>query len=241
MKKSTPSLESYLKNALSAIPYVSGAKTYSDYVKDKGSSYKSNYASAMQKAALSYKRKLPTYGSTAESLADAGIYGGYADRLNDLAKESYYDDAEAIYGERLAAENELLSGYRKYLESFSKQREALKKNVREQLMKGENINPDSLYSYGIGAGLTEAEAEEIGNSVYKSLRLKVIGDILSRVASLTLDPARAVMLATDKGLNSSDVDLVKKRALEYYSPSNTDSSYLDYLESIGNKNTATFN
>ena len=241
MKKTAPSLEGYLKKALATVPYVSGAKSYSDYIKDTGSSYKSDYSRAMQKAALNYTKRLAGYGATAEGLANAGISGGYAARLDDMAKESYIGEAEALYENKAAAESELLSGYRKYLESFTKQRDTLKKNVREQLMKGEVISPDSLYSYGIGAGLTEAEAKEISDSVYKSLRLKVMGDILSRVASLTLDPERAVMLATDKGLNRSDVDLLRKRALEYYSPSTTDSSYLDYLESIGNKNTSTFN
>ena len=238
MKAAVSSLESYIKNSLGKI---NGAKSYSDYVKEDGGGYKKSYLSGVQKALTGYKQSLSGYGKTAEKLADGGVLSGYAERINDIAKESLLGSIDKLNSEKEAKASRLLTGYTKYLEQYQKQRDSLKQSVTDKLIKEEILNRDALYSYGIGAGLTESEASEVSDRVYGSLRLKVMGDILRQVAALSLDPERAIMLATDKGLDSDDIETVRKRAKEYYSVSYADDDYLDYLESIGNKTTSTFN
>ena len=238
MKTAVSSLESYLKKSLGQ---PSGAKSYSDYVRENGGDYKTSYLSGVKKALTGYKQSLSGYGKTAESLADSGVLGGYAERINDIAKESLSGSLNKLNTEKEAKESQLLAGYSKYLEQYQKQRNNLKQSVTDKLIKEEILNRDALYSYGIGAGLTESEASEVSESVYGALRLKVMGDILRQVAALSLDPERAIMLATDKGLDRDDIETVRERAKEYYSVSYADDDYLNYLESIGNKTTSTFN
>ena len=238
MKTKTFSLESYLKKNMS-VP--TGAKSYQEYVRTNGGGFKDSYLAGVSKALTNRKKSLSGYGSVAESLASDGLNGGYAERINDIAEEKLSERLDALTLERQQRESQLLTGYSKYLDGIKKKRESLKNSVAKKLIEGGVLNPDAAYSYGIGMGLTESEADEVKKGVYDTLRLKVMSDILKEVAALNLDPDRAVMVATDKGLNSQDVEIVKKRAKEYYSVSGFDSSYLDYLESIGNKTTSTFN
>ena len=232
------SLESYVKNSLGSVP---GAKSYERYVKENGGDYKKSYFKGVGNALKKYRSKLSGYGSLAENIAADGLTGGYSERVNRLAREELDGNLDYLGEQKDAKESQLLTGYSKYLESVKKQREALKQNIANRLIGEEILNSEALYSYGIGAGLTESEATEVRDSVYNALRLKIMGEILSQVAALNLDPERAILLATDRGLNTEDVNTVRKKALEYYSPTYADDAYLDYLESIGNKNTSTFN
>lgn len=240
MKKKATSLKSYLEDHLSSLSSsVPGAKSFTEYVKQINPTYRKKYSSGFNQAALGYKKGLSGYGSNAELLSDRGINGGYAERLNDISLGNFNSAIKKLGEERNEDKGSLIKGYEDYISGLEQDRESLKERIQDKLLKEEIINPKALYSYGVGAGLSENEANEIAENVYNALRLKVMGDILSRVASLSLDPAGAITLATDRGLKTSDVNLVRKKAKQYYT-SYADSSYLDYLENIANKTTGTF-
>jgi ribosomal protein L4 len=240
MSSKNNDLTNLLKKYTVNSKYKGEAKTYDQYIRSKGVNKKSYY-SAIESAIANKEKNLSSYGAVAEKLSDKGISGGYSERLDEITRNNFSDKLADLSTQSAKEDAKMQSGYLDYLEKYAKSQNSIKSKVTEQLFKNDFIDTDAAYSLALASGLSESAAKEVSTTVYSAVRTKIIENILSSVAALTMSPDTAEMVAKDKGLNEDDVKYVKERAEQYYKNAGAGAKdYLDYLEGLGGKTTISF-
>ena len=104
------------------------------------------------------------------------------------------------------------------------------------LVSNDVVDLNTAIAYGVSAGLSREEAEEIGKSAYDVTKQKVFNSILQQTVSLGLDKEGARQLAIKMGVSEADaLDFANEigELLDYYG--NISDEYLEFLEQRANQ------
>ena len=222
---------------------ANGADSLSLYKHKNAQDYDRSFSRAVESLYSSSKRNLASYGRNLRDITNKGLQNsGYSDYLNQKAQNTYTTELGELKSERAKAEAQLLGGYQKYLEDYEHKSNRLKEKVSSYLIKNGIVNLDDSISYGLGQGLSKADAIAIGESAYSTNKQKVFSDLISQAASLGLDRDGAMMLAKKLGISDSDAEELGKEIdemMKHYSSVSKD--YLSYLEEKSSETTNSFN
>jgi hypothetical protein len=235
-------LDDFLKTYIKNREIKNGALSYQGYLRSKGNSYSTDYKGERLRATLDYKSALPKRGTGLEALGEAGLRNsGYAEHLMSLADKRHRSELASIERKYASEESEAKRGYASYLAEYDTAQTKLKDKITDTLIKNGVLDENEGYVYAIESGLAPEAAAVAGSrasaEVRRRLRLKVISEMFNR----HIPPDSAADYALELGLSEEDALDIKSIADKY--KHNTESfsqEYLEYLESLGNKTTATY-
>lgn len=242
MSKGLPTIKDMLKTYIRQAELKNRPTTYGDYLRSTNRNFDKEYKAGRLGAAISAKLSTPSHGATRESLATRGLANsGYAEHLARAAKEKYKSTALELAEKRDADEKSARSGYLRYLDEYEGKQRTLKDKVVSDLVKGEIIDTGAAYFYGIEAGLAPEEAASASRNAYtqvrRALRLRVISEMFKH----NISPESAADYARELGLSEDDALDIARIAKDYTHNNDAYSKeYLEYIESIGNKNTGSY-
>ena len=207
--------------------------TYEEYKRKNGLLDPDGYTNAVNSLYASTRRDLSTYGAKSHKISNKGLQNsGYAEYIDDLADKKFDSGLKAIKDNYAEKEEKAYIGYQGYLESFRDKESSLKSKVMSHLVKNNVVDLDTAISYAVGAGLSQAAAEEIGKNAYEITKKKVFDSVLEQTVSLGLDKEGARMLAVKMGVSDADAESFADEIdelLKYYG--NISEGYLEYLNS----------
>ncbi len=210
--------------------------TYDMYKYKSGTDLDRDYYSDLSSLYAATKKKLSGYGSKSTALANNGLQSsGYSAYIDSKARSEYASKYNDLTAKRISDENKMQLGYSDYLDQAAKEKASLKKSVLSSLIDGNIIKLDDAIAYGMSAGLSKDDANEVGQTVYSITKQKVLNGLMEQVVSLGLDSTGAALLAEKMGISHSDAVKFGKEAeemLKYYA--NISDAYLKYLENQAN-------
>lgn len=214
-----------------------GVDTYDEYKRKNGLLDPYGFSSAIGALYASSKRDLSSYGINNRNISNKGLQNsGYASYIDSLSKTKLDTGLNAIRDEYSNKEYDASLGYLGYLESYRDKTNTLKKSVMSHLVSNDVVDLNTAIAYGVSAGLSREEAEEIGRSAYDVTKQKVFNSILQQTVSLGLDKEGARQLAIKMGVSEADaLDFANEigELLDYYG--NISDEYLEFLEQRANQ------
>ena len=210
--------------------------TYEEYLRKNGLYDRNGYANAVSSLYASTKRGLSSYGINNRKINNKGLQNsGYASYLDDLSESKFNAGLYAIKNRFKKKDSDALTGYAGYLDQYADNQAKIKKNVMTHLVKNGIVDLGTAVAYGISAGLSEEDANEIGKSAYEVTKDKVFNNVLEQTVRLGLDSEGARLLAIKMGVSESDAQEFANEIgelLDYYG--NISEEYLEFLEQRGN-------
>jgi len=242
LSKGLPTIKDFLETYIRNKEIKNRPTSYGDYLRSTNRNFEKDYKDARLTAALSAKLSGGSHGTVKESLASRGLTtSGYAEHLARGAEEKFKSTTLELAKKRDAEERSARSGYLKYLSEYDAKQRNLKNKVVSALVKGEIIDTGAAYLYGIEAGLTPEEAESASRNAYTQLRRALRLKVISEMFKHNISPESAADYARELGLREEDALDIAKIAKDYMHNSDAYSKeYLEYIESIGNKNTGSY-
>ncbi len=233
-------LEDFFKMYLENRNRENDPYTYENYKRQRGSTYDTDYYSALTSAMAENRGR--EHGQASEKLAERGLLGGgYAEHLGSLEGVSYDTRKAALTKERDRRAAGERRGYLRYLDSYNRNQDRIRQNVVKLLIEEEQTDANEIYRYAVEAGLNSTTARSIISSVRTVTRDKVRTRILEDVYAYKITPAAAEARAKEFGLDNEDILYIKKATekfkIEYQNFSN---SYLEFLEDQANKTTYSY-
>ena len=214
-----------------------GADTFDEYKRKKGLLDPYGFSDAVSALYASSKRDLSSYGTNNREINNKGLQNsGYASFIDSLAKKKLDSGIGAIKDEYSKKEYDASVGYLGYLENYRDKTNTLKKNVMSHLVSNDVVDLNTAIAYGVSAGLSRDEAEQIGKSAYEVTKQKVFNSILQQTVSLGLDKEGARQLAIKMGVSETDaLEFANEigELLDYYG--NISDEYLEFLEQRANQ------
>ena len=224
-------LDKILKDAKSKSE-TNAPDSYESYKRKNGIEAQNGYAAAVGALYAAMKKNLASYGVNSGKLANKGLQNsGYADYIDSLSESKFKSGLGKTRAEYISRENDAKLGYAGYLEEYRDKQAALKKSVMSYLVDNDVVSLDTAIEYGIGAGLSREDAEQIGKSAYELTKQKVFNSVLEQTVQLGLDKEGARQLAVKMGVSESDALSFAEeigKMLEYYGTISKE--YLDFLE-----------
>lgn len=241
MSKKKTTLEDFLDSYVKNREIKNGPLSYKDYVRNSGNEYKSDYYKERLDAAITNKGSEMGYGTARESLAARGLANsGYAEHLKSLAKERYQSTLSSVEDKHASAEARAKGKYYEYLRGYDEDQAALRKRVIEGLIDNEMINTDEAYNYAVLSGLSPDDALAATESAHTEVRRRLKMRVISQMFKRELSPDVAESYARELGLTDEDAADIGRIAEKYmHDYDGFTQEYIDYLESVGNKNTGT--
>lgn len=230
--KIATTLEEILKNAKSTGKKNNSPDTYEEYRMKNGIDNRGGYTSAVGKLYAQAKKGLSSYGINNREINSKGLQNsGYASYIDELSKTGFNQGLAKIKDSYTKENNDALLGYAGYLDKYADSQTKLKNSVMSHLIKNGITDLGTAIAYGISAGLSEEDANEIGQSAYEVTKQKAFNSILEQTVRLGLDAEGARMLAVKMGISESDALAFSKEIeemLDYYG--NISEEYLEFLE-----------
>lgn len=200
-------LEDLVKKYLDKIPKINEPRTLDDYKHQNGIDNERSYSDAVGSLLASSKQKLSTFGANERKLSNKGLQNsGFASYIDSLAKNSFSSGLDKLGKKYAKDEAAIRSSYASYLDSYNDKKASIKKSVMSHLIDNGVTDKNTALAYGISAGLSADEANEISESVYSVTRKKVFDRVLEQTLSLGLDKEGAKMLALKMGISEGDAD-----------------------------------
>ena len=166
------------------------------------------------------KRKSePTYGATAERLFDLGLQkSGYAGYLQSEAERGFRIAKDAFHKESAAVGEKNRSGYARYLTSYEKRQDDLRKSMINRIGNGESFDENLAYENAIAAVLNDENAREAARLGVTSAKERATAKLLRMILEKRLRASRVKEYARLMGFTEEEV--------------NTFSDYADQINSI---------
>ena len=229
-------LDDILKNKLSKGSATS-PDTYEAYLRKKGASSKSGYSNAVANLYASTRKDLSSYGANKRKLDNYGLQNsGYATYIDDFANKKFERGLAEIKQNYAQKDIEDSLGYAEYLTDYQNKQNSLKKSVMSHLVNNGVVDLTTAIAYGISAGLSQEDAENVGRSAYGVAKQKVFNTILEDTVRLGLDKEGARLLAVKMGVSDEDARGFAEEIsalLDYYGDISND--YLEFLEQRANQ------
>ena len=207
---------------------------------------------AAEKAAAKAEAERLKQEEAANKEAEKAAAKAEAERLKqeEAAKKEAEKAAAKAEAERLKQEEAAKKEAEKLEEAAKKEKEEnqkayekamqeIYKKVEAELKASEIADYDKAYSYGIGMGLTEADASHLAKTYTEKARNSKINTVANAIISKKLTMKQAKAYALTLGLSEADANLLAEfayKANESVSDILTDTNYLDYLREQVNKN-----
>ena len=218
------------------------AVSYADYAREALAENEESFAKQRLSALAQKGMSASDYGSAAERVGRLGLSGGgYSGFVKSKLQARASAKLGSIDGEERAASTSIKKSYLSYLEDYGKKQDALRRSITKTLSSKRVLDPEEIYAYARAAGLSSSSAKGLYDSVYGAVSQSVKNEILSKVYMNEITPDIAASYAKGVGLTGADVEAIREAALKYrreYASYSQD--YLDYLESLSDKNTVSY-
>jgi len=239
MAKSPSTLEEFFENYIKNKSIKNSAKSYTDYIKEKGGDYREDYSRGVQRAMIDRLKGDTGHGTDEEAILSHGLTGsGYSEYLR--RKNSFdYDGRIASLDRGLyEKESDLRQGYLSYLSDFEENQMELRERVMNNLIDRGVVDEKAAYNYAINAGLEPKDALAVGKSVFSTTLQALRKKIMDEISLQKMSSEGAIAYAKALGMSDSEAEKLGEFAKYYedYFLQFTD-GYLEYLEELGNKNT----
>ena len=158
-------------------------------------------------------------------------------RYWDTVRKRRLSDSIATAEEERAAE--LLSareGYSKYLNSYGRERDALKKSVLGQLTELEITDADLAFNIGINLGLDADEAAEIGDRAYGVISERITKECIELAYRSGMPLKELLDYASDRGLRENELKRLSKSIKAYSTDSEISDEELEKILEQASKN-----
>ena len=237
MKRTNSSLEDFLEKYLKNKSLYEGADSYESYVRKNAKNPRTVYASALPELYSSRARSRGGYGSSAERLAEAGLFGsGYQEHLERTAEREHNERLDALERDMRESEDTLLGGYTAYLDKYKSSQEKLSKSVSDKIVSTGILSEERAYEYAKEAGLSAERARSVAERASRSAKDKLMRRIMLEIPYMQMDGEGARLYALSLGLDSNYAERAREYAeslREHYDT--VGASYLEYLASKGNQ------
>ena len=209
-------------------------KTYEQYIMRSGKGGHIVAHDTKTAAEKKYARSQPTYGRSADGLAESGLAGsGYASYLQDAAAVQRKNDYDMARGALLSIEADNMNTYKDYIGEL--QKESLKKrdDILKKLEGAMITDYDRLYGLVLQLGLSESDASALAKLKTETAIKKLTDKAVIAVIDHRMTKGQAQLYAEGLGLPKPEVEKIADYAekinqlMDY---NDLPQEYLDYLK-----------
>lgn len=231
------SLAEYLRGSLPELRRKNKPKSLEDYLRLSGKNPDGRYARAVSDAITRSAIEGSRYGDTSEALLERGLLDdGYAKYLDTVRKRRLGDSIATAEEKRTAEMLSAREGYSKYLESYGRERDALKKSVLGQLTELEITDADLAFTIGINLGLDADEAAEIGDRAYGVISERITKECIELAYRSGMPLKELLDYASDRGLRENELKRLSKSIKAYSTDSEISDEELEKILEQASKN-----
>ena len=227
-------IDEYLADRASTSP-----KSYTEFVMRGGRGAEIVASDGTVSAQGTYSRSLPSYGSSAESLAKAGLArSGYAKYLNTEAERKKRSDLDLARGGALSIAAENRAAYTDYIAKLDAESKKKQESVLKKLEETMITDYNRIYELAVKLGLSDKDADAVAKFSSETAIKKLSDKAIMTAVDKRMTKEQATKYAESLGLPDTEVKKIADYA-EIINQStnlnNVPDGYLDYLRELLSK------